>query len=99
MDDDWQHKFDAMDRSTFEHFVAGGRKAGETAGRAFLAWCEEGSGKDYKAFPNAIGAAIDSARDQMLATSASPDQVEVWTFAFREAFAPYTEGYEKLFEK
>lgn len=98
MNEDWQHKFAAMDRPTFEHFVAGGRKAGETAGREFLAWRDEGSGKDYKTFPNAVGAAIVSAREQMLQASASADQIEVWTFAFREAFEPYTEGYEQLFQ-
>ena len=98
MDAKWQARFDHMDRSTFEYFAEGGKAAGEAAGHGFQAWCAEGSGKDPKAFPNALAAGISSAKEQMLQAGANDEQVEVWRFAFREALEPYTRDRGFIFD-
>jgi len=67
------------------------KEAGEAAGRGYQAWCAEGSGKDPKTFPSALAAGISSAKTQMISAGATAEQIEVWRFAFRQAFGPYTD--------
>jgi hypothetical protein len=91
-------EFINMDQATYDHYASAGALAGEQAGRRFREWCKPGSYKDYLTFPNAVANAIHSARTQMLEAGATPVQCDLWTWAFRQAFAPHTEGYEDIFE-
>ena len=74
-------------------FMAGGAKAGDAAGKEFMAAYGPGSNADVTKFAPALERAVQSACEQMKASGASFAEIAAWKVEFVSALKPHLDRY------